>query len=251
MSKRTLDLDSLDLSPILSAAEKLLAEAKRYNKWLDPSECQSSSTSLSLHMAAAIAAIELEQQLQRIAMGGEFPSLSRVADEEAVELGGKQDRVIPVLGIWECTHELRASGVWDLGTRVTTLPRIPEAILGKIDQAVGMLRDVPFLACSSEAKPNTPGQETACELADGQLWINGEPFRLEPPESNVLEAIAKHGALNKTQLGKLSLVGESAEKVLKKLGTKYRRRGLQVRPAGKKGKGGYWANVKIRDAPNP
>lgn len=75
--------------------------------------------------------------------------------------------------------------------------------------------------------------------------MNGEPFRLEPTEYAVLEVIAKHGALSKRHLKDKSNVSENdAVKLLRALGQKYP--ALRVRLPGAKGKGGYWAKVKLR-----
>ena len=87
--------------------------------------------------------------------------------------------------------------------------------------------------------------EEACELADGQLFIKGRPpWRLLAPEWAVLEAIAKYCALELDQLRAKSNVGD-ANKVLKSLDEKYP--ALKVRMPGGKGKGSYWASVKMRD----
>ena len=109
------------------------------------------------------------------------------------------------------------------------------------------LRDKLASSAASEITTSKYCKESACELADGQLFIKGDrPRRLLAPEWAVLEAIAKHGALELDELHRKSSVDDS-HKVLRTLGEKYP--ALQVDLPGGKSRGGYWANVKLRRAP--
>lgn len=129
---------------------------------------------------------------------------------------------------------------------------IPDVFLDSAD-AIQKLLDGKVPPATVQEIPAVDGTKVrshetnpSCELADRQLFINGEPYRLEPTEYSVLEAIAKHGALPKDELTQKSNVSDAVN-VLKAVANRYK--ALPVRLPGGKGKGGYWASVRLREAP--
>lgn len=107
-----------------------------------------------------------------------------------------------------------------------------------------MAAHVPGGGTASNGTDGKPVPVVMPYLRDGQLFVENEPFRLTDPESNVLDAIAVHGAMEKGDLENKS-GRPDAVAILKRLREKYA--ALKIRIPGGKGKGGYWANVKGRD----